>query len=780
MLYPALIMVHICGAVIGLLSGFLSILFRKGSGLHRVSGTFFFVSMLTMSAAGAVIAEFFKPNIGNVVGGVLTFYLVATAWMAGRRREKKVGVFDFVALLVVLTLAGADVTFGFQAATSPTHLKAGYPAALFFVFGSVAVLFAAWDVRMIVQGGVAGAQRIGRHLWRMCLALFMALMSFYPTRAKLFSKAINDSNVMYVPHIVLVVATLYWVYRVIIRRRAQRIDLSLKPTLKTTEDSMLKLVKYCLVLAVAGCLLMPQSLMAANNNLVDVMWLEKNLKNPNVLILDASSAAAYARKHIPGAVNTDFYAYGIKDVSLEKTEATFQSWGVSPNKRIVLYDQGDTMLATRVFFSLYYAGFPVKNLAILDGGFSKWEEQKLPVTKDVPPSQQGSFRIRKFDESVRARLPEFLTASGDPVHNVLLEALEPSWHYGEFKMMVRPGHIPNAVMLPRNDFLNADKTFKSPEEIKRMLAFLHIAPDQQIYTHCGGGVAASVPFFALKFIVGYPNVKLYVESEMGWLSDERQLPFWTYDAPFLMRDTQWLQFWDSQMLRTYLHPDLSIVDVRPAEAFNQGHLPYSLNIPADVFKSNINNPTKLAALLGPAGVDASHEAVIVSGAGLTKESALAFLMLEKLGQQKVSIFVDSLDQWSKRGFPVKTEATVVAPRKTPQDAAIPPTTYPDNLRSGVITSDAKGAGVYPRVLIASGANVPAQAQDGKVVHVPYTDLLNPDGTPKAAKDIWNILTKAGVPRFAELVCFSDDPAEAAANYYILKLMGFPDIKVLVI
>ena len=76
--------------------------------------------------------------------------------------------------------------------------------------------------------------------------------------------------------------------------------------------------------------------------------------------------------------------------------------------------------------------------------------------------------------------------------------------------------------------------------------------------------------------------------------------------------------------------------------------------------------------------------------------------------------------------------------------------------------------------------MPAKAQSGKVVHVPYTDLLNADGTPKAAKDIWNILSKAGISRYAELVCYSDDPAEAAANYFILKLMGYPDIKVLVI
>jgi thiosulfate/3-mercaptopyruvate sulfurtransferase len=165
---------------------------------------------------------------------------------------------------------------------------------------------------------------------------------------------------------------------------------------------------------------------------------------------------------------------------------------------------------------------------------------------------------------------------------------------------------------------------------------------------------------------------------------------------------------------------------------------------------------------------------------LTKESALAFLMLEKLGQKKVSVFIDSLNKYTKLGFALTKDTTVVGSKKFPHDLSIPPTTYPNNFRKDVIIADPKSTqGIYPRVFIASGKNLPAKAQDGKVVHVPYTDLLNADGTPKAAKDIWNILVKAGVPRYAELICFSDDPGEAAVNYFILKLMGFPDIKVLV-
>jgi thiosulfate/3-mercaptopyruvate sulfurtransferase len=548
---------------------------------------------------------------------------------------------------------------------------------------------------------------------------------------------------------------------------------------------LLKVLRYCFPLAAAGCLLLAQPLIAAEGikgNLVDVNWLEKNLKNADVLILDASPAQIYTAQHIPGAVNVDLFTYGLQEMPLAEMEQLYQSWGISPGKKIVIYDQGGTMLATRQFFSLYYYGFPAKNLLILDGGLFKWQEKGLPVTKDMTPApKKGSFKIKKLNEEVKVELPEFLTASGDPVNNVLLEALGANWHFGEVVVFDRAGHVPNGILLPSTDFFNPDKTFKSAEEMTRMLTYLGIRPEQQIYTYCGGGVAASVPFFALKFILNYPRVKLYKESEMGWLYDERGLPFWTYDAPFLMRETKWLQFWGGQMIRMFGGTQVSIVDVRPSDAFNQGHVPFALNIPAEVFKSNITNPDKLAEILGQAGVNASHEAVVISGAGLTKDSALAFVILEKLGQKKVSVFMDSMDKWAQLGFTVTKDATVVGPKKAPRDLSIPPTNYPGNFRKDVIITDPKSTqGLYPRVFIASGTDVPAKAQDGKVVHVPYTDLLNADGTPKAAKDIWNILVKAGVPRYAELVCFSDDPGEAAANYFILKLMGYPDIKVLVI
>lgn len=213
---------HISSATVGLIAGALSMIFRKGSGLHRAAGSVFVASMLTMSAAGVYLATFSKPNLGNALGGALAFYLVATAWTAGRRKEKKIDTFDRVALLLILGVASVEATCAYQAASSPTGAKDGYSAGMFLTLGIIALLFAASDVRMIARGGVAGTPRIARHLWRMCLALLFALMSLYPSRARLFPQALNDSHLLYIPHVLLIGSMIFWRVRVSARKRRQR------------------------------------------------------------------------------------------------------------------------------------------------------------------------------------------------------------------------------------------------------------------------------------------------------------------------------------------------------------------------------------------------------------------------------------------------------------------------------------------------------------------------------------------------------------------------------
>jgi uncharacterized membrane protein len=215
-----LILLHVCSAAVGLLSGFTAMVFRKGSGLHGAAGTIFFVSMLSASGAGACLAGFIHPNSANLMGSVLTFYLVATGWAAARCTDGKAGIFDLGALLFAFAIGVAGVTWGFQAASSATGMKDRYPAPFYFVFGSIALLFASSDVRMVVRGGVFGAKRIARHLWRMCFALLFAALSFYPGQGpRFFPKWLRETNLPYVPHVLLTGAMLFWLYRVSVRKR---------------------------------------------------------------------------------------------------------------------------------------------------------------------------------------------------------------------------------------------------------------------------------------------------------------------------------------------------------------------------------------------------------------------------------------------------------------------------------------------------------------------------------------------------------------------------------
>jgi 3-mercaptopyruvate sulfurtransferase SseA len=513
-------------------------------------------------------------------------------------------------------------------------------------------------------------------------------------------------------------------------------------------------------------------------HLASVDWLKKNLVGSQVVLIDASPAPVHRQQHIPGAILSDLFTFGPKDVPLEQIEGRLRAWGVSPGQQVVLYDQGGTYMATRLFWDLVHRGFPAANLAILDGGMAKWlatggEQSKEPT----PASAPGTIRLTALDPQVRVRLPEFLVATGDPRHNVMLEALEPSYFFGGAAYFNRGGHVPHATLMPSTDFYNPDKTFKSPAEIQRMLDHLGIKPEQQIHTYCGGGGAAAVPFFALKYMLNYPHVKLFQESQMGWLQDERELPVWTYAAPYLARDTPWLKAWASPMLKAFGLSRVSIVDVRTADAFKLGHVPLAVNLPAQLFRRHLGDPQGLAAALGQAGVDPSHEAVLVSEGGLNESSALAYLMLEGLGQRQVSVFLDSVERWAELGHEV---VRPIAPATTGQPPASSPMMalpYVANLRTGTLVTEPGPPGRYSQVFVASGRQLPAKTPPGRVLHLPYAQFLNADGTPKAAKDIWGVLAQAGVPRYAEILVFADSPGEAAVNYVIFRLMGFPDVKV---
>lgn len=208
-----ILLLHISGGITGILSGAVAMSFRKGSGGHALAGRVFVIAMLCMSGAGAYMA-LMKSQTGNLMGSVMTFYMVATAWATARRRDGETSIFDWAALLVALAFGTVAVTFGIQAVQSDTGLKGGYPPAVYFIWGLVALLSAAGDIRMLVRGGVFfGAQRIVRHLWRMCLGLFIATASFFLGQQKVFPASLRGLKVWFVPAFLPLLMMIYWLIR---------------------------------------------------------------------------------------------------------------------------------------------------------------------------------------------------------------------------------------------------------------------------------------------------------------------------------------------------------------------------------------------------------------------------------------------------------------------------------------------------------------------------------------------------------------------------------------
>jgi hypothetical protein len=170
--------------------------------------------MLAMSTSSAYIAAFLHPISINVVAATLTIYLVTTSWWAARHRQGGTGAFDVAALLWILAVAAGSYKV---AIAGPRH---GILAPGYFVFGTIALLLAATDVRNLRRGGAIGTRRIARHLWRMSLALLLATVSLYPGQARLFPMWIRQTSLPFIPHVLVIGTMVFYAVRYRTRKRA--------------------------------------------------------------------------------------------------------------------------------------------------------------------------------------------------------------------------------------------------------------------------------------------------------------------------------------------------------------------------------------------------------------------------------------------------------------------------------------------------------------------------------------------------------------------------------
>ncbi|HEX3665186.1 MAG TPA: DUF2306 domain-containing protein [Rhizomicrobium sp.] len=211
---------HIGAGTVALFSGTIAIFARKGGRLHRRTGTVFFASMLIMAASAAYLAVVRPGQIINLFGGTFAFYLVTTGWMAAARRDGKIGLPEKIAMGVAICLCVPFALVLVQTATGMTIFKSAFaikgPILIaMYVFASVVGIAALSDAKVVWAGGITGAPRIARHLWRMCLGLTMAAGSAFTNGLpRLLPGPMHVTGIFFLPQFIPMVLLVFWMVRV--------------------------------------------------------------------------------------------------------------------------------------------------------------------------------------------------------------------------------------------------------------------------------------------------------------------------------------------------------------------------------------------------------------------------------------------------------------------------------------------------------------------------------------------------------------------------------------
>ena len=207
-----LLFLHIGGGSVGMVSGATAMLARKGERLHRVAGTTFFASMMSMTIVASGVSPFLdEAQWTNTTMGIFTFYLVLSAWATARRGDGEVGRLESVAALIP---SGVALMGLLHLATGGVLGRGDSTFGAVYLFSAIAGLAAVCDFRMIRRGGLYGASRIARHVWRMSLALFVAMGSFFLGQQKFLPEEIRGTLVPALPVFAVIGLGLFWFVRV--------------------------------------------------------------------------------------------------------------------------------------------------------------------------------------------------------------------------------------------------------------------------------------------------------------------------------------------------------------------------------------------------------------------------------------------------------------------------------------------------------------------------------------------------------------------------------------
>lgn len=254
----------------------------------------------------------------------------------------------------------------------------------------------------------------------------------------------------------------------------------------------------------------------AQIDVIDAKAAIKLLKNDQVVMVSARTPSDYAKVHVAGAVNVnhnDLYGKMSMLKSAEEIGKVLGQKGISNSSTILLYDNGSSKYAGRMYWILKYMG--ASNVKIIDGGMKGWRMARGPVTKNPTKIVAKTF-IAKLNPAIYASMADVNKAIGNSGYTIV-DSRSAEEFNGVATTSLRIGHIPSAVNLDYKRVLTEKGMVKSIGQLSLLFNEVGISKNKTIILYCESNVRAGILFAVLKGM-NYPNVKVYDGAYLQWQS----------------------------------------------------------------------------------------------------------------------------------------------------------------------------------------------------------------------------------------------------------------------
>jgi thiosulfate/3-mercaptopyruvate sulfurtransferase len=260
--------------------------------------------------------------------------------------------------------------------------------------------------------------------------------------------------------------------------------------------------------------------------LVSTEWTANHQNDPAVQLVEVDvDTTAYDQGHIPGAVGWNWQTQlqdGIRRDLIQQSdlEQLLGKSGIRNDTTIVFYGDNNNWFAAYAFWQLKY--YRHNDVRLMDGGRKKWISEKRPLTTEVPRIAPVSYNASSRDESIRAYKEQVFASLGNSHEAKLVDVRSVDEFTGKIvappglsETAQRGGHIPGAANIPWSQAANEDGTFKSADALKELYEGNGVNGSREI-SYCRIGERSAHSWFALKYLLGYKDVRNYDGSWTEW------------------------------------------------------------------------------------------------------------------------------------------------------------------------------------------------------------------------------------------------------------------------